>query len=188
MSDDDGDADMPPVEQKHGETGQQGEHPAVGGKRKADQLTSGSGDEDDGENTAASPTAKRQHLPDADDGEVVDISQAPSSPGGAPGLVVALSPPPSPIVEGETKQRSPPADDPSLTTAVRLLADAKHVGGLIGRGGSVIKKMREDSGTRIEITKSEKGVIQRVITITGIVDVSRNVIHVVVVDLSCIAD
>ncbi|XP_067092149.1 poly(rC)-binding protein 3 isoform X1 [Osmerus mordax] len=53
----------------------------------------------------------------------------------------------------------------NVTLTLRLLMHGKEVGSIIGKKGETVKKMREDSGARINI--SEGSSPERIVTITG---------------------
>ncbi|XP_056147325.1 poly(rC)-binding protein 3 isoform X2 [Lampris incognitus] len=53
----------------------------------------------------------------------------------------------------------------NVTLTLRLLMHGKEVGSIIGKRGETVKKMREDSGARINI--SEGSSPERIVTITG---------------------
>ncbi|XP_059928695.1 poly(rC)-binding protein 3-like [Gadus macrocephalus] len=54
---------------------------------------------------------------------------------------------------------------PNVTLTLRLLMHGKEVGSIIGKKGETVKKMREESGARINI--SEGSSPERIVTITG---------------------
>uniref|UniRef100_A0AAQ5ZEN0 K Homology domain-containing protein n=1 Tax=Amphiprion ocellaris TaxID=80972 RepID=A0AAQ5ZEN0_AMPOC len=56
----------------------------------------------------------------------------------------------------------------NVTLTIRLLMHGKEVGSIIGKKGETVKKMREDSGARINI--SEGNCPERIVTITGPTD------------------
>lgn len=53
---------------------------------------------------------------------------------------------------------------------VRVLVGSKSAGGLIGKGGAIIRKFRQDSGAWIDIAESTRGAIKRVVTVQGSID------------------
>ncbi|XP_041719125.1 poly(rC)-binding protein 3 isoform X5 [Coregonus clupeaformis] len=53
----------------------------------------------------------------------------------------------------------------NVTLTIRLLMHGKEVGSIIGKKGETVKKMREESGARINI--SEGNCPERIVTITG---------------------
>jgi|UniRef100_A0A8C0ZSZ1 poly(rC)-binding protein 2/3/4 len=53
----------------------------------------------------------------------------------------------------------------NVTLTIRLLMHGKEVGSIIGKKGESVKKMREESGARINI--SEGTCPERIITLTG---------------------
>ncbi|KAM4669490.1 poly(rC)-binding protein 3 isoform 9-T9 [Amazona ochrocephala] len=56
----------------------------------------------------------------------------------------------------------------NVTLTIRLLMHGKEVGSIIGKKGETVKKMREESGARINI--SEGNCPERIVTITGPTD------------------
>ena len=67
---------------------------------------------------------------------------------------------------GEHKD-APPSSFPSLAE-FRFLIDNASVGGLIGKGGANVKRVREDSGAFVSILKSESRTVQeRIMLIKG---------------------
>ncbi|CAB1451786.1 unnamed protein product [Pleuronectes platessa] len=89
-------------------------------------------------------------------------------------------PPPSPsedIPFQDPVIRPPPSMEPTkvqsegglnVTLTIRLLMHGKEVGSIIGKKGETVKKMREESGARINI--SEGNCPERIVTITGPTD------------------
>ncbi|XP_064006107.1 poly(rC)-binding protein 3-like isoform X4 [Pogoniulus pusillus] len=59
-------------------------------------------------------------------------------------------------------------DGLNVTLTIRLLMHGKEVGSIIGKKGETVKKMREESGARINI--SEGSCPERIVTITGPTD------------------
>ncbi|XP_070398285.1 poly(rC)-binding protein 3 isoform X2 [Nothobranchius furzeri] len=57
------------------------------------------------------------------------------------------------------------SDSLNVTLTLRLLMHGKEVGSIIGKKGETVKKMREESGARINI--SEGSSPERIVTITG---------------------
>lgn len=49
----------------------------------------------------------------------------------------------------------------------RILCPAQKIGSVIGKGGSIIKTLRQDSGAKIKIADAIPGVEERVIIISG---------------------
>jgi transcription antitermination factor NusA-like protein len=66
--------------------------------------------------------------------------------------------------EGESGQ-SGSFDEVKMT--MRILIEDAQVGGLIGKGGTIIKKMRTDTNCKIEIETSGRDVKERVVTVIG---------------------
>jgi transcription antitermination factor NusA-like protein len=58
-----------------------------------------------------------------------------------------------------------PVDGPSVTLTIRLIMQGKEVGSIIGKKGDNIKKFREESGAKINI--SDGSCPERIVTITG---------------------
>ncbi|XP_021952677.1 poly(rC)-binding protein 3 isoform X2 [Folsomia candida] len=58
-----------------------------------------------------------------------------------------------------------PADDPNVTLTIRLIMQGKEVGSIIGKKGEIVKKFREESGARINISDGSSP--ERIVTITG---------------------
>jgi len=61
-----------------------------------------------------------------------------------------------------------PTDGPSVTLTVRLLMQGKEVGSIIGKKGEIVKRFREESGAKINI--SDGSCPERIVTITGATD------------------
>jgi transcription antitermination factor NusA-like protein len=66
------------------------------------------------------------------------------------------------------ENKSLPNDGPSVTLTIRLIMQGKEVGSLIGKKGDNIKKFREESGAKINI--SDGSCPERIVTITGPTD------------------
>ncbi|XP_072009052.1 poly(rC)-binding protein 3-like isoform X7 [Engystomops pustulosus] len=79
---------------------------------------------------------------------------------------VARSPRKTP--EMNTNEGSAPEGGLNVTLTIRLLMHGKEVGSIIGKKGETVKKMREESGARINI--SEGSCPERIVTITGPTD------------------
>ncbi|TMS06434.1 Poly(rC)-binding protein 3 [Larimichthys crocea] len=82
-----------------------------------------------------------------------------------------------PFQDGASVSLLPPSMEPTkvqsegglnVTLTIRLLMHGKEVGSIIGKKGETVKKMREESGARINI--SEGNCPERIVTITGPTD------------------
>ncbi|XP_046982976.1 poly(rC)-binding protein 3 isoform X5 [Schistocerca americana] len=58
-----------------------------------------------------------------------------------------------------------PNDDPSVTLTIRLIMQGKEVGSIIGKKGEIVKRFREESGAKINI--SDGSCPERIVTVTG---------------------
>ncbi|KAG8442547.1 hypothetical protein GDO86_011373 [Hymenochirus boettgeri] len=67
-----------------------------------------------------------------------------------------------------TNDANAPEGGLNVTLTIRLLMHGKEVGSIIGKKGETVKKMREESGARINI--SEGSCPERIVTITGPTD------------------
>ncbi|XP_072765592.1 poly(rC)-binding protein 3 isoform X2 [Anoplolepis gracilipes] len=56
-------------------------------------------------------------------------------------------------------------DDPSVTLTIRLIMQGKEVGSIIGKKGEIVKRFREESGAKINI--SDGSCPERIVTVTG---------------------
>jgi len=63
--------------------------------------------------------------------------------------------------------------------AVRILSEAKYVGGIIGKGGCTINQLRQESNATIEIGKQIPGASKRIISITGNVESISTALHLI---------
>ncbi|XP_043190769.1 poly(rC)-binding protein 3-like isoform X1 [Amphibalanus amphitrite] len=61
-----------------------------------------------------------------------------------------------------------PTDGPSVTLTIRLLMQGKEVGSIIGKKGEIVKRFREESGAKINI--SDGACPERIVTVTGATD------------------
>lgn len=68
-------------------------------------------------------------------------------------------------------------ETPEQHMAIRVLCDSRHIGGLIGKGGSTVKQMREESGAHIDIADAVDGAKKRIVTVRGNVDTVANALH-----------
>uniref|UniRef100_T1ISR9 K Homology domain-containing protein n=1 Tax=Strigamia maritima TaxID=126957 RepID=T1ISR9_STRMM len=66
------------------------------------------------------------------------------------------------------ENKSLPNDGPSVTLTIRLIMQGKEVGSIIGKKGDNIKKFREESGAKINI--SDGSCPERIVTVTGPTD------------------
>jgi len=67
------------------------------------------------------------------------------------------------------EMKSMPSDgSPSATLTVRLLMQGKEVGSIIGKKGEIVKRFREESGAKINI--SDGSCPERIVTVTGTTD------------------
>jgi len=57
-----------------------------------------------------------------------------------------------------------------IKISVRVLVGTKSAGGLIGKGGAIIKKSRQDSGAWIDIADSIRGAVKRIVTVQGSIE------------------
>jgi transcription antitermination factor NusA-like protein len=62
-------------------------------------------------------------------------------------------------------EQAKPLDGPSVTLTIRLIMQGKEVGSIIGKKGDNIKKFREESGAKINI--SDGSCPERIVTVTG---------------------
>ncbi|XP_023714476.1 poly(rC)-binding protein 3 isoform X5 [Cryptotermes secundus] len=58
-----------------------------------------------------------------------------------------------------------PNDDPTVTLTIRLIMQGKEVGSIIGKKGEIVKRFREESGAKINI--SDGSCPERIVTVTG---------------------
>ncbi|XP_071050893.1 poly(rC)-binding protein 3 isoform X2 [Onthophagus taurus] len=56
-------------------------------------------------------------------------------------------------------------DDPNITLTIRLIMQGKEVGSIIGKKGEIVKRFREESGAKINI--SDGSCPERIVTVTG---------------------
>eukprot|EP00808_Paulinella_micropora_P021504 g4546.t1 len=70
----------------------------------------------------------------------------------------------------DKKQRGGEVEDGSTMLTLRLLVDDKAVGGLIGKKGVVVSKLRSDTGCMVDIAKPIQGASERVVTVQGRLD------------------
>ncbi|XP_063226540.1 poly(rC)-binding protein 3 isoform X2 [Bacillus rossius redtenbacheri] len=61
--------------------------------------------------------------------------------------------------------KSMPNDDPNVTLTIRLIMQGKEVGSIIGKKGEIVKRFREESGAKINI--SDGSCPERIVTVTG---------------------
>ncbi|XP_065156401.1 poly(rC)-binding protein 3-like isoform X3 [Atheta coriaria] len=57
------------------------------------------------------------------------------------------------------------SDDPNVTLTIRLIMQGKEVGSIIGKKGEIVKRFREESGAKINI--SDGSCPERIVTVTG---------------------
>ena len=67
-----------------------------------------------------------------------------------------------------------------MSRIIRLLLDSKRVGGLIGKGGTAISKIRADSHAKILIAKSIPHSLFRICSIEGEISEIINAIHLII--------
>ncbi|XP_054279398.1 poly(rC)-binding protein 3-like isoform X1 [Macrosteles quadrilineatus] len=58
-----------------------------------------------------------------------------------------------------------PSDDHNVTLTIRLIMQGKEVGSIIGKKGEIVKRFREESGAKINI--SDGSCPERIVTVTG---------------------
>lgn len=58
-----------------------------------------------------------------------------------------------------------PSDSPNVTLTIRLIMQGKEVGSIIGKKGDIVKRFREESGAKINI--SDGSCPERIVTVTG---------------------
>ncbi len=57
--------------------------------------------------------------------------------------------------------------DPGETQELRILIDNNQVGGVIGKGGTNVNRVREQAGISLSILKAEANVTERVMVLKG---------------------
>ncbi|BES98059.1 Hypothetical protein domain [Nesidiocoris tenuis] len=57
------------------------------------------------------------------------------------------------------------SEDPNVTLTIRLIMQGKEVGSIIGKKGEIVKRFREESGAKINI--SDGSCPERIVTVTG---------------------
>lgn len=62
-------------------------------------------------------------------------------------------------------ENKPLNDDPHVTLTIRLIMQGKEVGSIIGKKGEIVKRFREESGAKINI--SDGSCPERIVTVTG---------------------
>jgi len=65
----------------------------------------------------------------------------------------------------DTMDKPLPNDDPTVTLTIRLIMQGKEVGSIIGKKGEIVKRFREESGAKINI--SDGSCPERIVTVTG---------------------
>merc|ERR1712088_1083612 len=58
-----------------------------------------------------------------------------------------------------------PTDSPNVTLTIRLIMQGKEVGSIIGKKGDIVKRFREESGAKINIT--DGSCPERIVTVVG---------------------
>lgn len=58
-------------------------------------------------------------------------------------------------------------------TAFRILCPGSRIGAIIGRGGSIVKQIRDETGARVKIADAVPGVDERVVIVSGLEDKER---------------
>lgn len=65
----------------------------------------------------------------------------------------------------DSGREQPPEDYQSLDTVYRILCPSKKIGGVIGKGGNIVKALREETRAKISVSDSVLGSDERVIII-----------------------
>eukprot|EP00976_Prorocentrum_cordatum_P068532 1179183-Prorocentrum_minimum.AAC.9 len=73
-------------------------------------------------------------------------------------------------LEHDDEDRSSKRSAINSDTVFRLLVESKKVGSVIGKAGSVIKSLREETGAKIKVLDAVMGCDERVIMISGVDD------------------
>ncbi|VEN44245.1 unnamed protein product [Callosobruchus maculatus] len=66
---------------------------------------------------------------------------------------------------GSTMDQKPFNDDSNVTITIRLIMQGKEVGSIIGKKGEIVKRFREESGAKINI--SDGSCPERIVTVIG---------------------
>eukprot|EP00457_Paulinella_chromatophora_P007478 gb/GEZN01007501.1/.p1 GENE.gb/GEZN01007501.1/~~gb/GEZN01007501.1/.p1 ORF type:complete len:395 (+),score=65.39 gb/GEZN01007501.1/:83-1267(+) len=72
--------------------------------------------------------------------------------------------------EGDGAQEGESSRGSSVVLTLRLMVDDKSVGGLIGKKGVVVNKLRGDTGCQVDVSKPVQGASKRVVTVSGRMD------------------
>jgi len=85
------------------------------------------------------------------------------------------SPSPSGTQSSSSSSPSSPQGESGTATSheetklqIRILIDERSVGGLIGKGGAVVNKIRQDTGCLVDISDSVSGAKKRCVTVVGL--------------------
>ncbi|KAI3755334.1 hypothetical protein L1987_55131 [Smallanthus sonchifolius] len=81
----------------------------------------------------------------------------------------------TPFVGDILKHNKTPLTTPIICTCFRLLCHASRIGGVIGKSGSVIKQLQEDTSAKIRVVDAPLGCEYRVISIVADSVVNRTV-------------
>lgn len=88
-----------------------------------------------------------------------DVSPpSPAVPAGASGSAAASSSTTTPSIDLSTS-----------TVTIRALVSSREAGAVIGKGGATVAQIRDDAQVRVGVSKSEPGIMERVLTVAGLV-------------------
>ncbi|KAK1430296.1 hypothetical protein QVD17_12938 [Tagetes erecta] len=79
----------------------------------------------------------------------------------------------SPIINHSLNRNQTPLTTPTVRTCFRLLCHASRIGGVIGKSGSIIKQLQEDTSSKIRVDDAPPESEYRVITIFADSTVNR---------------
>lgn len=71
------------------------------------------------------------------------------------------------------EKRLASAAESSMETTFRILCPGSKTGSIIGKGGSIIKQIRDETGARVKIADAVPGVDERVVIVSGAEDRGR---------------
>ncbi|KAL8195214.1 hypothetical protein R6Q57_025617 [Mikania cordata] len=76
------------------------------------------------------------------------------------------------------KTQQTPLNTPSVSTCFRLLCHTSRIGGVIGKSGSVIKQLQQDTSSKIRVLDAPPGSEYRVISVVADSTVNRTLLFV----------
>lgn len=76
-------------------------------------------------------------------------------------------------IRKENYESSPSQPSPAVKVTLKIVAPKSAVAAIIGKGGQQIKDLQETTNARVQVSNREEALVERVVTITGLLEEAR---------------